>query len=374
MSYEVIRYRPEHRLQVLELETHLWSPDLDLNDTYLRWKYDENPYLKDPLIVVALHEGIVVGVRGAYGAEWRIGPRGRRWVAPCVGDIVIAPEHRDRQLFTRLNKAVMDAAAATGHRFVLNLSAGAVTHLSLRAMGFRSLGSLEMLQRIGDRWRFKPEPEAPSWSARVRSALEVVRPKAWRPRKNPFTRFDDVSASRRHAASRAVSASRSPAPAEMGRLIAWLDADDRVRHVRDERYLSWRFRNPLSEYRFLYARSPQLEGYLVLRAKADVEPGRTSIIDWEAKDREVAKALLEAAVAWAGFENLDIWSATLASDRIEALRAQGFEPVKPDARVKAWHPGILVRALASDGDWKMEGLDLTEIGNWDLRMCYSDGY
>ena len=43
-GYEIIKYRPEYRSQVLELQTHMWSPDMNINAAYLDWKYYDNPY------------------------------------------------------------------------------------------------------------------------------------------------------------------------------------------------------------------------------------------------------------------------------------------------------------------------------------------
>ncbi len=43
MKYEIIKYSLEFKSQVLELQTHLWSPDLALNAAHLEWKYERNP-------------------------------------------------------------------------------------------------------------------------------------------------------------------------------------------------------------------------------------------------------------------------------------------------------------------------------------------
>ncbi len=71
MEYELLKYRPELKEQILKLQTHLWSlwsPDLALNRAYFEWKYDQNPYIDQPLIYVALCNGEVVGMRGLMGA------------------------------------------------------------------------------------------------------------------------------------------------------------------------------------------------------------------------------------------------------------------------------------------------------------------
>jgi len=71
MEYEILKYRPEFKEHLLELQTHLWSPDLALNRAYFEWKYDHNPYINPPLIYIALYNGQVVGMRGLMGAAWQ---------------------------------------------------------------------------------------------------------------------------------------------------------------------------------------------------------------------------------------------------------------------------------------------------------------
>ena len=44
-NYEFVRYQPDLKGQVVELQTHLWSPSLALNTAYFEWKYERNPYL-----------------------------------------------------------------------------------------------------------------------------------------------------------------------------------------------------------------------------------------------------------------------------------------------------------------------------------------
>ena len=57
--YEIRKYTPDCRDQIVELQRGLWSGDTALNSAHLRWKYEQNPYLEHPLIYMALHEGRV---------------------------------------------------------------------------------------------------------------------------------------------------------------------------------------------------------------------------------------------------------------------------------------------------------------------------
>ena len=69
VQYNVVKYSSKHRQDVLELQKHLWNPQVEINDAYLSWKYECNPYLNDCLIYLVLKDGRVVGMRGAYGTK-----------------------------------------------------------------------------------------------------------------------------------------------------------------------------------------------------------------------------------------------------------------------------------------------------------------
>ena len=105
MDYEVIKYRPEFKGQVLELQTHNWSADL--NAAHLERKYERNPYTAAPLVYLALYDGHVVGMRGMVGARWEIGLASQAVRALSAGDSVVHPSHRNRGLFAKIMRAAL---------------------------------------------------------------------------------------------------------------------------------------------------------------------------------------------------------------------------------------------------------------------------
>lgn len=96
--YEIARYRPEFRDRVLRLQTHLWSPDLSLNDAYMRWKHEQNPYLHESLIYLALRGEDVVGMLTFFGTRWQIGSPPETFDALYFDDLVVLPVHRNQRL------------------------------------------------------------------------------------------------------------------------------------------------------------------------------------------------------------------------------------------------------------------------------------
>src|SRR5438132_4947383 len=120
---EIVRYHPELKSQVLELQTHLWSSDLTLNGAYFDWKYERNPYINRPLLYIALSRGKAVGMRGMFGSKWQIGSCTNTLNGLYVDDLVIAPAYRNKGLIARIMKVALADPATQGYDFVFNLSA-----------------------------------------------------------------------------------------------------------------------------------------------------------------------------------------------------------------------------------------------------------
>jgi hypothetical protein len=161
-----------------------------------------------------------------------------------------------------------------------------------------------------------------------------------------------------------------PLPDAMADLVRRLPYDGRIRHAKDERYLAWRFGNPQSRYRFVYAGGKQLEGYLVL--SAILAHTWVSIVDWEATAPSVLREMLRRAMEWGSFRATYVFHATLRSDQVRILHESGFQPPGDSDR----HSGkILVKLLAEDDsaeNWSINGRSPLEAENWDLRMIMHD--
>jgi hypothetical protein len=159
----------------------------------------------------------------------------------------------------------------------------------------------------------------------------------------------------------------------MADLVSRLDYDGRIRHVRDEAYFTWKFENPKSTYRFVYAGGNRLDGYLVL--SANFGDTWVSIVDWQATDHQVLEQMLRAAYQWGSFGAAYTWHTTLPSEHIGVLQSVGFassaEFTQHDGR-------ILVKRLHPDGlapdSWQIRGRALLSSDNWDLRMIMHDAF
>jgi len=379
---EIVRFRPEHREAVAELQTLLWSPDPVLNLRYLDWKYVQNPWAEEPRIYLAIRSGTVVGMRGFHESRWEVGSPARVVAVPLADDLAIRAEERNSGLVTEIMRTALSDLANSGSDFVFSLSASLLTLLGSLSLGFRSAGKYDPVVRREPsalrRYRFREQlarnPRVRRWarsqllfSSQLLFKAPLVFSAAER---QPFRRLDFA-----RLAGGGLTIAREPRPAAMAELISALGHDGRLRHVRSPEYLAWRFANPLREYRFLFSGRDRLDGYLVLGSRIGgmFPTPRVSIVDLEARDARIRRALLLAALE-GHFADLFAWSATLApSDRL-LLGELGFEPADPKLAARGG-PCALVRSLAArrPEGWVLESLPLLDPATWDLRMLYSIG-
>ncbi|MEW6721528.1 MAG: GNAT family N-acetyltransferase [Thermodesulfobacteriota bacterium] len=380
-EYEVVRYRPEHKRAVAELQRHLWTSDVSMNIAYLEWKHERNPYLSEPLIYLACCDGKPVAMRSMFGVNWETGTPPMRYPGICPDDMVIEPAHRNIGLATVLMKAVFKDLETLGHDRVFSLSAGKITRLTSLAMGWRAVGSVrphrwrsssaERLQRLGNAlrrttflWRISDLVPHREWGREQCSIHELCNPQGM-----PARRIGGN-----------LTVERDAKPGDMARLISRIEYDGRIRHVRDAGYLEWRFRNPIHRYIFLYRWDGDgLGGYLVLQQYlSDLSDGlRVNIVDWEGTSLRIRAELLQAALRLHPFFDLTIWTVSLGEDSMRLLGDAGFRPVpegQEGAGVGQEHPCLLVRGIPGGPaapEPSFGGRRLEDISQWDIRMLYS---
>lgn len=376
-TYELVCYEPGLKRQVIELQSHLWSPSVALNTAYFEWKYERNPYVDAPLIYLAMHNGRAVGMRGFFGIQWEGGIPTQKSIVLYADDLVIAPAHRNRGLIPKIMAAAFEDLAKRGYQYAFNLSAGPITLLSSLATGWRSVGSMQpMCQR--------------SWRVALRSGRDrlITRfPVLSRGTNGPFYRWsqkrqrsladiDTEEVRRSNMHTPLILFEHVPRCAAMAELVERIGGCGRIRHVRDREYFDWRFQNPLSQYRFLFCTKTRLEGYLVLQEYtseyADKEV--VNIVDWEASGVAVQRELLQAAMNLTADRRLIIWSVSLPRQATAVLDEKGFKLVRSPKSATQRRHALLLRSIrheGPDGDWLFAGQPLLDMKSWDLRMLYS---
>jgi GNAT superfamily N-acetyltransferase len=375
VNYEIVRYHPDLKTEIIKLQTFLWGPDLTLNTLYFEWKYERNPYLKEPLIYLAMHNGKVIGMRGFFGVQWQCGLPVQRFYGLYADDMVIAPEHRGRGLMSKIMTSAFEYLIASGYEYVFNLSAADVTLHSSLNMGWRNAGWLQPM-----RWRSRRNA---AWSGLLRRAMRLrfashgLTRLGLTPSRRALKDVDLRRVNRvlRHFPN--ISFHEIPRCADMADLVERVGDTRRIAHVRNREYFQWRFQNPQSRYRFLFWQERRLEGYLVLQEYASEHDGRNvlNIVDWEASCLAIKARLMQATIsAFAGTVPVMIWSATLPRPEIELLQNTGFRSLKPPRDPLRSPPAILVRPINQaqlHDEWKLGNQPLLDLASWDMRMLYS---
>lgn len=318
------------------LFTRLWSPDSSVNEDYLAWRYEKNPY-PGVLIAVCEHDGEIVAVRGAHGMRWRIGDSSA--LMPCLGDTVVDEQHEGRALVQQMTRWLLEALSRMGIDWVVNQSPGPlVEKISLRT-GWRRVAEWTVA------YTAKPPPNA---------AIG-------------FEQFDDAAAEGGESNGLWISGGDLH-PAEMAALVAQTHRG-RIAHIRDAQYFEWRTGNPLARYRWLYARSDRLEGYLLL---GSVRHGsrRVRILDLQGVDGGVQSLLLDRALQWGNFQEVRVWWNRFPRQVSRLLSERGFGVASDNSRRRAT---TLVAPTQSVVDgFLVNGVDLLKPANWDPRMIQSD--
>ncbi|HEY4492959.1 MAG TPA: GNAT family N-acetyltransferase, partial [Acidobacteriota bacterium] len=347
-EYEIRKYHPELKNQILEVQKHHWGSDMRLNAAYLKWKYDRNPYGNSASIYVAMRNGQVIGMLGMYGGKWEFGEEGKTMLAPCPADVVVDPEHRGRGLFKRMMAAQLKDLADQGLQYSVTLSAGSLSSPALLQMGWRTIGPVGTVSRVVSSFSEKIVSGFLSTAAReIRGALGSLRGS-----EVAYAHFDSETVKRQGDISPFVTVQKDPRPEAMAELVARIGSNGRIRHVRDEKYFVWRFQNPFSRYRFLFWQDRALEGYLVLQTSHYKPRHSASVVDWEGTSRKVKLDLLQSANLLASRINLLMWSATVESEERNLLGEAGFHPIER-SETNLDCP-VLIRPVSEkidDNDW-----------------------
>jgi len=349
-----------------------------LNASYFEWKYERNPYVKKPVLYLAMSNGKAIGMRGFFGVQWECGATSQRFTNLYADDMVVAPEHRNRGLMSRIMTSAFEELATSGYDYAFNLSAGPVTLKSSLSMGWRSAGWVRPMRRR-------------SWPTVLQRG--VIR------RMEKLSVFSDKLSfftSRQLARSRyslestylkqinstisqipSITVEDAPRCAAMAELVRRIGSTGGIRHVRDSEYFQWRFQNPLSRYRYIFWEEERLEGYLVLQEYTSEYSNRevVNIVNWEASNVTIQEGLLKAVIAIFGkYRELVIWSATLPEPTIALLRKFGFRISTVPLDVTVPSPGILVHPIADFSlgtKWMLGDRLLLDLASWDLQMLYS---
>jgi GNAT superfamily N-acetyltransferase len=372
---EIVRYEPSLKEELVQFRRFTYQTGLPESYDYITWKYDQNPWITEPLFYLARAGGRIVGMRGMYGTKWEHGPTRETVVLPCADDFVVDVAHRNTGVVTLIMREALADLAKRGFDYVINTSGGRITVMSSLAAGWRSAAAGEPVVRLSGGEQVRERIRARVRRARFLWRLARSKSAHLVSSNEPYRRIDRMGRTAARERNAFIVAERTPRVEAMAALIARLPHDGRIRHVRDAAFLAWRYRNPIRQYRFFYyEREGRVEGYLVLARFEECQLPTLPfhIVDWEGSSDAVRADLVNCAVETARASQLGAWAVSLShADRTHLARA-GFEPTDLDLRRRGM-PCILVKNLrgAPPESWTLGDVPLLDPARWDMRLVYT---
>ncbi|MBL7068232.1 MAG: GNAT family N-acetyltransferase [Candidatus Omnitrophica bacterium] len=352
-DYEIKRYKPKFVPQIANLERHLWSKDIPRNISYFRWKYEENPFAKEPVGVIALYKGRVVGFRGCFVSKWKAGDNESQTLLLSPADICVHPDHRRRGLFTIMTESIIAEFGDREYNAFINLSSNKLSIPGYLKMGWIPVADKSFIRRD-------------SLKAVLSSIfMKKIKFSLYR---GPveYGRFGDIEVS------------RNPKADEMDSIVRKqkILSDNGMRLFKNLDFFRWRFQNNRRKYVFYYYwRNGAVSGYVTLRASGDNEIGR--IIDYgESSDNAIEK-ILRFIIRNRQYDILNIWNINLGEEITRALRNLRFDMRDFGKRTKGSEGRlpILIRPLKKEyreANWFINEVDIRNIANWKIDEICSD--
>lgn len=363
-DFEIVRYTPDHRQQVAELQTRLWFDDVERNLSYLQWKYHENPHAEEPLAVLAVDGDRVIGMRGLFGALIEFGQPSVRMPIFLAGDLVVSDDWENSGVFPALMDAVMHELRRRGHSHLLSFGATNKTMLAQLATGWRATAPLGESKRLRRDARLRLR----NWLAAKPLLRRLARVVPKEQRERPF-----VELMRRHRRGVAAPLTWSDVPRcrDMAALVARLGYDGRIRQVRNEAYLRWRLSNPMHSRYYGYWVEDELEGYVILEAHRH-HLRQMYLLDAEASRPEILVAILKHLTSITPGSTLTAWTHCLPGRLGDQLADFGFVPRAPQTALGASLPCIMARNVGDvASDTLLPDADLADLAQWDMRRLYN---
>lgn len=359
--YEIRLYEPSDRAGFLELYDLVFG---DVDGEWFRWKYEDNPYVDHVPIVLATHEGSIVGTKPCFVLELRVESETFRGYQPA--DVMVHPDHRRRGLYSRTTERMKEHYRTRDPELFFNFPNPATLSGSLKH-------GWEIVERVPTYYRIQ-RPESMlemTESERVATLTSVATP--------VIERYLDAQTPR-ESGVRGVSVERyDEVPAEVFAEIYRRAIPGTIHANRNETFYEWRFENPTRSYEAYVARKrgeaiagivtgTAIEGGSRITNLTDVVPLATT-----ADRRDGIRALLSRIIE----ERRDDAILAVSGDGIpESILSEfGFHS---DLAVPLSHvsqPTTQVTyPISSEGghEWTVGGRAIADAANWTITFAEQD--
>ena len=356
-GYEITLYRHELLEQVVSLlHSYHLGGDRDINLSYFKWRYYDNPYAESPLGIVALHENNVVGFRGYLATKWHIPNRNYQLIILIPGDTCVHPDHRRKGLSVSMGNMAMNNFASD-YQVLLNTSASKNSVPGYLRMGFIPIADKTFLHKynlfdlLKKRYHRTTKKAAGLSSVRIR-----------------FGEFDDISvaANARPEIMSAVIAKRH-------------ETGHRITLFQDEQFFRWRFNNRKNRYVFYYFQKDNvITGYVVMLVFDESQSGY--IVDFAEIQMGALNSIVRYILNKDHFDIIAVPNVSLDENSFQMFKKFGFKAnsliERKERKMTGIYPFLVrpVKRRCVETDWFIEGLDIRRIENWKITGICNDGY
>lgn len=340
MEFEYRKYREEDKPKVLELLSGLWNMPYEKKLAYFNWKYEQNPYTDSPLAYVALDGDKIVAFRG-YMAQPIIIKNNILYNA-VICDMITDSSYRRKGLFYKLTNFSIEDILSNRHCLIsINSSSGGPTSFGYIKLGWEPLIEREHIFSFNLFSKYKPIS-----STRLRQ------------KDNEFIDIDNNA--RSHEMASLFKKNRNEK-------LFVLD--------KDEKYIKWRYSNPLKVYNFLYYYvGEKLVAYCVFDKRGY---DKFDLVDYETENKYYLKKILKVIRTKISPKLITHWTSN-HNDMIYKNKFEfGFIKIPYLYKTKKFRkPPVLIRPICEDitkeESWLIDGQDIRYSKNWALMKIMSD--
>lgn len=374
-SYEIKRYSSDLFPQVVNLLRFLWGDDYEENSNHFKWKHIDNPYIKNPLGIVALHKGDCVGFRGYFATKCRIGRNNNEFILLSPGDLVVHPDHRRKGLSLDLGYQAMEEYESI-YKIFLSTTPSLASFPGDLKMGFSPLVPLKSLVLFKRR-------KSPKDFVSLKLKKKIKRSMLYRKwqslsgKKGGATSIKDKVV---FGEAGSIITSDRPKPEEMYNINAQHNREShKIKLLQDKCFFQWRFWSKKNKYIFYYHKmEKKITGYLVLGiSQQNMRHG--SVLDYAETDGVALENIFRFIIETGHLDILSIISFGLNDNLLKLMKRLGLDrSVLSQARESNEDGDVYlsvrpVKKKLSEEDWFVDGLDIRNYENWEIKPICSDG-
>jgi len=343
-QYKFRPFTPDDLEQLEQIENSLsilYRVSLESCRDYLNWKHFSNPYIENPLIVIAECEGVVAGQYTYTPMRWRHSATGNEENILAPGGAFVLPEHRGHRLLTRMMSFGREWLSPDV-RWFLNTSS---TKNSARI--YKSFGAYPLANRF-----FYDSCSCPGLFHYCLRYGKKNKSKVKYGHYEGIIVSDEVL---RDDLVRIAGRRILPGPA--------------VELKRDAVFYDWRYRNPAKDYTFYYAGSPgDITGYVVVSHNSNNLRGY--IVDYGQADNSSLGKIVRFIKKRRDFDILSMYEFCADRDFVNVMSEGGIRENRIvrllERKVTPFYPLFLIKTRNDEDGWIWDGLDLRDLSSWSM--------